>query len=64
MQIAHHLFSSIPFCESVIRFTGQSPNFSVDNQPYVTEAIKKVLKDDYNYDSTVRSDISRCSLDL
>jgi len=26
-----------------------------DNQPYVTEAIKKVLKDDYNYDSTVWS---------
>ncbi|KAG6840653.1 hypothetical protein C0991_005332 [Blastosporella zonata] len=35
-HVAHHLFSSIPFY----------------NQPYVTEAIKKVLKDDYNYDST------------
>lgn len=35
-HIAHHLFSSIPFY----------------NQPHVTEAIKKVLKDDYNYDST------------
>ncbi|KAF8057365.1 delta-12 fatty acid desaturase [Lyophyllum atratum] len=35
-HIAHHLFSSIPFY----------------NQPYVTEAIKKVLKEDYNYDST------------
>ncbi|PPQ94926.1 hypothetical protein CVT25_004412 [Psilocybe cyanescens] len=35
-HVAHHLFSSIPFY----------------NQPYVTEAIKKVLKDDHNYDST------------
>lgn len=35
-HIAHHLFSTIPFY----------------NQPQVTEAIKKVLKDDYNYDST------------
>ncbi|KAF5366888.1 hypothetical protein D9615_010536 [Tricholomella constricta] len=35
-HVAHHLFSSIPFY----------------NQPYVTEAIKKVLKEDYNYDST------------
>ncbi|KAF8152582.1 delta-12 fatty acid desaturase [Crassisporium funariophilum] len=35
-HIAHHLFSSIPFY----------------NQPQVTEAIKKVLKDDHNYDST------------
>jgi hypothetical protein len=25
----------------------------LDNQPQVTEAIKKVLKEDYNYDSTV-----------
>jgi omega-6 fatty acid desaturase (delta-12 desaturase) len=64
MQIAHHLFSSIPFCNAVIRFMRQSPDFSVDNQPYVTEAIKKVLKDNCNYNSTVRSDISRCSLDL
>ncbi|KAF9524564.1 delta-12 fatty acid desaturase [Crepidotus variabilis] len=35
-HIAHHLFSSIPFY----------------NQPQVTEAIKKVLKEDYNFDST------------
>ena len=28
--------------------------FAPDNQPKVTEAIKTVLKDDYNYDSTVR----------
>jgi len=35
-HVAHHLFSSIPFY----------------NQPEVTEAIKKVLKEDYNYDST------------
>jgi len=35
-HIAHHLFSSIPFY----------------NQPQVTEAIKKVLKDDHNYDSS------------
>ncbi|KIY51777.1 delta-12 fatty acid desaturase [Fistulina hepatica ATCC 64428] len=35
-HVAHHLFSSIPFY----------------NQPEVTEAIKKVLKNDYNYDST------------
>jgi len=35
-HIAHHLFSSIPFY----------------NQPQVTECIKKVLQDDYNYDST------------
>lgn len=26
----------------------------VDNGPEITEAIKSVLKDDYNYDSTVR----------
>ncbi|RDB19026.1 Acyl-lipid omega-3 desaturase (cytochrome b5), endoplasmic reticulum [Hypsizygus marmoreus] len=35
-HVAHHLFSSIPFY----------------NQPKVTEAIKKVLKEDYNFDST------------
>ncbi|TEB24546.1 delta-12 fatty acid desaturase [Coprinellus micaceus] len=35
-HVAHHLFSNVPFY----------------NQPYVTEAIKAVLKDDYNYDST------------
>ncbi|KAG7095520.1 hypothetical protein E1B28_006258 [Marasmius oreades] len=35
-HISHHLFSSIPFY----------------NQPISTAAIKKVLKDDYNYDST------------
>ncbi|KAJ7595185.1 delta-12 fatty acid desaturase [Mycena floridula] len=35
-HISHHLFSSIPFY----------------NQPKVTECIKKVLKEDYNYDST------------
>ncbi|ETW77100.1 hypothetical protein HETIRDRAFT_441690 [Heterobasidion irregulare TC 32-1] len=35
-HIAHHFFSSIPFY----------------NQPYVTEAIKGVLGEDYNYDST------------
>ena len=27
---------------------------TLDNQPEVTKAIKTVLKDDYNYDSTVR----------
>ncbi|KAF8638483.1 hypothetical protein AX17_002172 [Amanita inopinata Kibby_2008] len=37
-HIAHHLFSTIPWY----------------NQPQVTEAIKRVLKEDYNYDSTVR----------
>lgn len=35
-HIAHHLFSNIPFY----------------NQPQVTEIIKGVLKDDYNFDST------------
>ncbi|KAF5356411.1 hypothetical protein D9758_009483 [Tetrapyrgos nigripes] len=35
-HISHHLFSSTPFY----------------NQPLVTEHIKRVLKDDYNYDST------------
>lgn len=35
-HVAHHLFSSIPFY----------------NQPQVTEILKKVLKEDYNYDST------------
>lgn len=35
-HLAHHLFSSTPFY----------------NQPQVTECIKKVLKDDYNFDST------------
>ncbi|KAL0071160.1 hypothetical protein AAF712_001720 [Marasmius tenuissimus] len=35
-HISHHLFSSIPFY----------------NQPLATAEIKKVLKDDYNYDST------------
>ncbi|KAL0581657.1 hypothetical protein V5O48_000358 [Marasmius crinis-equi] len=35
-HISHHLFSSIPFY----------------NQPLATAEIKRVLKDDYNYDST------------
>ncbi|KAF8653567.1 hypothetical protein AX16_003877 [Volvariella volvacea WC 439] len=35
-HVSHHLFSSIPFY----------------NQPQVTEIIKKILKEDYNYDST------------
>ncbi|KAJ7765382.1 delta-12 fatty acid desaturase [Mycena maculata] len=35
-HVSHHLFSSIPFY----------------NQPLVTEHIKKVLKENYNYDST------------
>ncbi|KAF4576275.1 hypothetical protein EYR36_001127 [Pleurotus pulmonarius] len=35
-HIGHHLFSTIPFY----------------NQPQVTEHIKRVLKEDYNYDST------------
>ena len=33
-HVAHHFFSTIPFY----------------NQPYVTEHIKRVLKDEYNYD--------------
>ncbi|TFK71172.1 delta-12 fatty acid desaturase [Pluteus cervinus] len=36
-HISHHLFSSIPFY----------------NQPEVTKILKGVLKEDYNYDSTV-----------
>ncbi|KAF9060335.1 delta-12 fatty acid desaturase [Rhodocollybia butyracea] len=35
-HISHHLFSSVPFY----------------NQPIATECVKKVLKEDYNYDST------------
>ncbi|KAJ7596808.1 delta-12 fatty acid desaturase [Mycena floridula] len=35
-HIAHHMFSYIPFY----------------NQPQVTEILKEILKDDYNYDST------------
>ncbi|KAI0076538.1 hypothetical protein K474DRAFT_1597790 [Panus rudis PR-1116 ss-1] len=35
-HIAHHFFSQAPFY----------------NQPQITEAIRSVLKDDYNYDST------------
>ncbi|KAF8879058.1 delta-12 fatty acid desaturase [Infundibulicybe gibba] len=35
-HVSHHLFSSIPFY----------------NQPQVTEILKGILKDDYNYDST------------
>ncbi|KAJ3886899.1 fatty acid conjugase [Lentinula edodes] len=35
-HISHHLFSSVPFY----------------NQPVATECIKKMLKEDYNYDST------------
>jgi len=35
-HISHHLFSSVPFY----------------NQPVATECIKKVLKENYNYDST------------
>ena len=27
----------------------------LDNQPQITAAIRQVLKDDYNYDSTVSS---------
>ena len=37
--------------------------FSLDNQPKVTEAIRKVLKDDYNYDSTVRIILIHLGLD-
>jgi len=55
-HISHHLFSSIPFCTfTLVRhfvcpfINGVKP----DNQPQVTEHIKSVLKDDYNYDSTV-----------
>jgi fatty acid desaturase len=36
-HVAHHFFSTIPFY----------------NQPQTTEVLKNVLKDDYNYDSTV-----------
>ena len=43
-----------------VSLTFQAPSFKSkvhwplqDNQPQVTEAIKRVLKDDYNYDSTV-----------
>ncbi|KAF9012143.1 delta-12 fatty acid desaturase [Hymenopellis radicata] len=39
-HVAHHLFSSIPFCTFCY------------NLPAVTEHLKPVLKDDYNYDST------------
>jgi len=35
-HVAHHFFSQAPFY----------------NQPQITEAIRAVLKDDYNYDST------------
>ncbi|KAK7683609.1 hypothetical protein QCA50_013447 [Cerrena zonata] len=35
-HVAHHFFSNTPFY----------------NQPKITEAVKKVLKEDYNYDST------------
>ena len=53
-HVAHHLFSNIPFCESSSPFCHILSSSATDNQPYVTEAIKTVLKDDYNYDSTVR----------
>jgi hypothetical protein len=54
-HIAHHIVSSIPFCEQ------QSNTFAIflmnrhvsDNQPEVTEHIKRILMEDYNYDSTV-----------
>lgn len=38
IKIAHHLFSNIPWY----------------NQPYVTEELKTLLGEEYNYDSTVR----------
>lgn len=54
VKVAHHLFSSIPFCQWGSMSLIISLLFAPDNQPKVTEAIKTVLKDDYNYDSTVR----------
>ena len=70
-HIAHHFFSSIPFCESsrfwvrvwacvgclLMGFWCVCGCVRVDNQPYVTEAIKGVLGEDYNYDSTVSAHI-------
>ena len=52
-----HTISSLPphfvrifrLVELGISKCEQSP----DNQPKITEAIRKVLKEDYNYDSTV-----------
>ncbi|KAK7678671.1 hypothetical protein QCA50_018252 [Cerrena zonata] len=52
-HIAHHFFSQAPFCKSdnqerIIPFDLSW----LDNQPQITQAIRSVLKEDYNYDST------------
>ena len=56
-HIAHHFFSSIPFCESgclsIVIYRELNADI-LDHQPEVTKHLKHVLKDDYNYDSTVR----------
>ncbi|KAF5361402.1 hypothetical protein D9758_006253 [Tetrapyrgos nigripes] len=39
------------------------PDPASDNQPEVTECIKKVLKDNYNYDSTVRIPLATTVID-
>lgn len=57
-HVAHHLFPNIPFCKSFCKPSSFSdPDFLPDNQPEVTRVIKPILKDDYNYDSTVRPNI-------
>ncbi|TCD62129.1 hypothetical protein EIP91_007304 [Steccherinum ochraceum] len=55
-HVAHHFFSGIPFCEednSLIRTVADGKITSTtDNLEEVTRAIRGVLGDDYNYDST------------
>ncbi|EIN09267.1 hypothetical protein PUNSTDRAFT_67352 [Punctularia strigosozonata HHB-11173 SS5] len=42
-HLTHHVFSNIPFCLWPL---------SVITNPAVTEHLKSLLRDDYNYDST------------
>ncbi|KAF8062486.1 hypothetical protein FPV67DRAFT_1421932, partial [Lyophyllum atratum] len=48
-HLAHHFFATIPFFLQVATLM---ENCLLDNLPQVTEAIKPVLGEYYNYDST------------
>lgn len=55
-HVAHHLISSIPHCTllrvSVFVLGNVSDHLWVDNGQEATKALKKVLGEDYNYDSS------------
>jgi hypothetical protein len=56
-HIAHHFFLQAPFCKFSSMAFSFFPEVDVflttDNGPKITEHVKAVMKDDYNYDSTV-----------